>query len=182
MLGTPDYIAPEQTLDAQKADIRADIYSLGCTLYCMLSGGPPFSGTSLYEILHAHHNVEARPLNLVRPEVPIELATVVSKMMAKDPAKRYQTPSEVAKALSPFFKGGAPKAAPGGERSLPPEVAPIPLPVTPIQIPQPFAVVTPAMPLAVVRPVSVPISTSTAFDDFSVATSSRPARSFGEAV
>ena len=55
MLGTPDYIAPEQTLDAQKADIRADIYSLGCTLYYLLAGHPPFQGNSLYEILHAHH-------------------------------------------------------------------------------------------------------------------------------
>ena len=51
MLGTPDYIAPEQSLDAQKADIRADIYSLGCTLYCFLTGGPPFEAHSLYEIL-----------------------------------------------------------------------------------------------------------------------------------
>ena len=55
MLGTPDYIAPEQTLDAQKADIRADIYSLGCTLYYLLAGRPPFQGNSLYEILQAHH-------------------------------------------------------------------------------------------------------------------------------
>ena len=51
MLGTPDYIAPEQSLDAPKADIRADIYSLGCTLYYLLTGGPPFQGTSLYEVL-----------------------------------------------------------------------------------------------------------------------------------
>ena len=84
MLGTPDYIAPEQTLDAQKADIRADIYSLGCTLYYLLTGGPPFQGTSLYDILQAHHSIDAKPLNLVRPEVPVELAAVVAKMMAKD--------------------------------------------------------------------------------------------------
>ena len=51
MLGTPDYIAPEQTLNAQRADIRADIYSLGSTLYYLLSGGPPFQGTNLYDIL-----------------------------------------------------------------------------------------------------------------------------------
>jgi hypothetical protein len=106
MLGTPDYIAPEQTLDAQKADIRADIYSLGCTLYFLLSGHSPFQGNSLYEILQAHHQTEAQPLNLVRNDVPAELAGVVSKMMAKNPANRYQTPMEVAKALNPFFKAG----------------------------------------------------------------------------
>jgi len=106
MLGTPDYIAPEQSLDAQKADIRADIYSLGCTLYYLLSGGAPFQAASLYELLQAHHSMEARPLNLVRPEVPWELAAVVGKMLAKEPARRYQSPSEVAQALKPFFKAG----------------------------------------------------------------------------
>jgi formylglycine-generating enzyme required for sulfatase activity len=111
MLGTPDYIAPEQSLNATKADIRADVYSLGCTLYYLLSGGPPFSGSSLYEVLQAHHSMEARPLNLLRPEVPWELAAVVGKLMAKDPARRYQTPAEVAQALKPFFKPVGPGTA-----------------------------------------------------------------------
>jgi serine/threonine protein kinase len=110
MLGTPDYIAPEQSLDAQKADIRADIYSLGCTLYYLLSGGPPFRGSSLYEVLRAHQAIEPKPLNLVRPEVPCELAAVVAKMMAKDPGRRYQTPGEAASAVKPFFKTGQPLA------------------------------------------------------------------------
>ncbi len=112
MMGTPDYIAPEQSLDAASADIRADIYSLGCTLYFLLSGHAPFSGNSLAGILMAHQMDEAKPLNLVRPEVPEELAAVVRKMMAKDPAKRYQTPAEVAQVLGPFIKSG-PAAAPG---------------------------------------------------------------------
>ena len=56
MLGTPDFIAPEQIADARRADIRADIYSLGCTLYYLLTAGPPFQGTSLYDILQAHHS------------------------------------------------------------------------------------------------------------------------------
>ena len=118
MLGTPDYIAPEQTLDAQNADIRADIYSLGCTLYYLLTGGPPFHATSLFELLQAHHSIEAKPLNLVRPEVPVELAAVVGKMMAKERERRYQTPAEVAEALKPFFKpvsGGS--GSSDGERS-----------------------------------------------------------------
>ena len=107
MLGTPDYIAPEQIRDAQSADIRADIYSLGCTFYYLLTGGPPFRGEHLWDVYQAHFSMEAGPLNLVRPEVPVELAAVVAKMMAKEPGRRFQTPGEVAQALAPFFKTGS---------------------------------------------------------------------------
>src|SRR5271168_2619982 len=107
MLGTPDYIAPEQIGDARRADIRADIYSLGCTIYYLLTGGPPFQGTSLYDILQAHHSMDAKPLNLARSEVPVELAALVAKMMAKEPERRFQEPKEVAQALTPFFKKGS---------------------------------------------------------------------------
>ena len=98
-LGTPDFIAPEQILDAPSADIRADIYSLGGTLYYLLTGRPPFQANSLYDMFQAHISRDADPLNLVRPEVPVELAALVAKMMAKDPARRFQTPGEVAEAL-----------------------------------------------------------------------------------
>ena len=98
MLGTPDYIAPEQIRDAQSADIRADIYSLGCTFYYLLTGGPPFSGKNLWDLYQAHLSRDAGPLNLVRPEVPVELAAMVAKMMAKEPGTRFQTPGEVAQA------------------------------------------------------------------------------------
>jgi serine/threonine protein kinase len=123
MLGTPHYIAPEQARDAAKADIRADIYSLGCTLYCLLTGSPPFQGDSTYAVLLAHHSTEMTPVNLVRPEVPEELAAVVRKMMAKNPADRYQTPAEAAEALLPFVKPGA-KTVPA--RAAEPRRAPIP--------------------------------------------------------
>src|SRR5271157_4472423 len=82
-LGTPDYIAPEQIVDAPNADIRADIYSLGATLYYLLTGHPPFEANSLYDMYQAHRSRDADALNLVRPEVPAELASLVSKMMAK---------------------------------------------------------------------------------------------------
>jgi serine/threonine protein kinase len=111
MLGTPDYIAPEQIRDARGSDIRADIYSLACTLYYLLTGGPPFKATSLYDLLQAHHSMYATPLNLVRPDVPIELAALVAKMMAKEPERRFQMPSDVAQALTPFFKKGAAAAS-----------------------------------------------------------------------
>ncbi len=112
MLGTPDFIAPEQIRDAQSAGIQADIYSLGCTLYYLLTGGPPFEATSLYDLLQAHFSMDAQPLNLVRPEVPAELAALVSKMMAKDVGRRFQTPAEVAEALKPFFKKAGATAKP----------------------------------------------------------------------
>jgi len=102
IMGTPDYIAPEQMKNASKADIRADIYSLGCTLYYLLTGKPPFEGKSLFELLQAHLGKGAVPLNKVRPDVPAKLAAVVAKMMAKAPTDRYQTPLEVVQALAPF--------------------------------------------------------------------------------
>jgi serine/threonine protein kinase len=103
-LGTPDFIAPEQIVNAPNVDIRADIYSLGGTLFYLLTGSPPFRANTLYEVYQAHISRDAEPLNLIRPEVPAELAALVAKMMAKDPVRRFQTPGEVAKALSPFFK------------------------------------------------------------------------------
>ena len=103
MLGTPDFIAPEQIVNATKADIRADIYSLGCTLYNLLSGRPPFKA-GLYEVLKAHRSSEATPLNLVRPEVPEELAALVAKMMAKKPRDRFQEPAEVARARAAILQ------------------------------------------------------------------------------
>jgi serine/threonine protein kinase len=126
MLGTPDFIAPEQIRDAQSADIRADIYSLGCTFYYLLTGGPPFRGEHLWDLYQAHFSMEAGPLNLVRPEVPVELAAVVAKMMAKEPVRRFQTPGEVARALMPFFKPAAqqPVATHSEMSKIEPPVAP----------------------------------------------------------
>jgi serine/threonine protein kinase len=106
MLGTPDFVAPEQVRDAAAADIRADIYGLGCTLYYLLTGAPPFRGRGLFEILEAHQRAVARPLDEARPGVPRELATVVAKMMAKSPTDRYQTPVEAAQALALISYGG----------------------------------------------------------------------------
>ena len=87
MLGTPDFIAPEQIVDAQNADIRADIYSLGCTLYCLLSGEPPFHLMTVFDVLEAHQSVDPSPLNEIREDVPGELAALVARMMAKEPGR-----------------------------------------------------------------------------------------------
>src|SRR5262249_48276731 len=102
VMGTADYIAPEQTRGSRGVDIRADIYGLGCTLYHLLAGRVPFpDGTAVDKMVR--HCVDApAPLRSLRPDVPAELAAVMDKMMAKDPAARYQTPAEVAAALHPF--------------------------------------------------------------------------------
>jgi serine/threonine protein kinase len=104
LLGTPEFIAPEQIDNAPNADTRADIYSLGCTLYFLLSGGTPFPRTNVLAVMLAHRMMSATPINELRPDVPAELAAVVAKMMEKAPDNRFQTPDEVAKALAPFFK------------------------------------------------------------------------------
>jgi WD40 repeat protein len=104
VMGTPDYIAPEQAGDAHAADIRADIYALGCTLYHMLAGRVPFpEGTSVDKIVQ-HTTGVAAPLAKLRPGLPPALASVVAKMMAKSPGDRIQTPAEVAAALGPFAR------------------------------------------------------------------------------
>src|SRR5262249_39805154 len=104
MLGTPDFIAPEQIADPRRADIRADIYSLGCTLYYLLSGRAPSPDLTLRDVLEAHRSLHARSLDQVRADVSADLSAVVARMMAKEPDRRLQTPGEVAAALAPFFK------------------------------------------------------------------------------
>ncbi len=102
VLGSADYIAPEQIHDPHAADIRADIYSLGCTLYFLLAGRPPFPGGGLIQKLLAHSEKTPRQLAELRPDLPAELARVVERMMAKDPSLRPSTPAEVVRALAPF--------------------------------------------------------------------------------
>jgi serine/threonine protein kinase len=102
VLGTADYIAPEQADDSNKADHRADIYSLGCSLYFILAGAPPFPDANLKEKLRSHALRQPPALSLVRTDLPPGLEAVVAKMMAKDPAARFQTPAEVAAVIAPF--------------------------------------------------------------------------------
>jgi serine/threonine protein kinase len=102
VLGTVDYIAPEQADNAHQADIRSDIYSLGCTLYHLLAGQPPFpSGTPIQKVM-AHVEKKPQPLTELRPDLPEGFMPVLERMMAKKPKHRYQTPAEVAVALEPF--------------------------------------------------------------------------------
>jgi hypothetical protein len=118
-MGTPEYVAPEQATDARSADTRSDIYSLGCTLYALLTGRPPFREETMVKLVLAHIEKEPKSLNEVRPDVPAEVAAVVARMLAKDPARRYQRPVEVAQALAPFAKGGAKVRVPGAAPKAP---------------------------------------------------------------
>ena len=106
IVGTPDYMAPEQGVDSSQADIRSDIYSLGCTFFFLLTGQPPFSGNSIAGAIHSHAALQPPELNTLRNDVPPELVRIIQLMMAKDTAKRIQTPGEVANLLTKLATGG----------------------------------------------------------------------------
>jgi len=98
-LGTFDYISPEQARDPRDVDVRSDLYSLGCTLYHMLTGRPPFpEGTVLQKLLQ-HQADEPPDVRSLNPAVPAELAAIVTKLMAKDRDRRHQTPDQLARDL-----------------------------------------------------------------------------------
>ena len=101
-VGTFDYVSPEQAKNSRAVDTRADLYSLGCSLFHMIAGRVPFPMASLPEKLYAHQLHDPEPLTELVAEVPEGLAEVVHRLMRKSPEERYQTPAEVASALEPF--------------------------------------------------------------------------------
>jgi serine/threonine protein kinase/formylglycine-generating enzyme required for sulfatase activity len=102
MMGTPDYMAPEQARNAKTADIRADIYSLGCTFYYLLTGQPPFAGESIADLIFRHWEEPRPDVCVLRNDVPAGLSQHIQRMMAKEPGDRPQTPKEVADWLVKF--------------------------------------------------------------------------------
>jgi eukaryotic-like serine/threonine-protein kinase len=104
IIGTLEYISPEQAANSREADIRSDIYSLGCTLYFLLSGAPPFRGKNALDLLRKHENEQPTPIERLRPDVPVELARLLDSMLQKNPSLRPQSPAELVDALG----GGAP--------------------------------------------------------------------------
>jgi serine/threonine protein kinase len=99
IMGTVDFLPPEQSDDSKRADHRADIYSLGCTLYFLLTGKPPFSGETIMQRLVAHHQKPIPSLVEARPEVPASVDAVFRSMLAKAPEDRPQSMSEVIERL-----------------------------------------------------------------------------------
>jgi serine/threonine protein kinase len=185
VVGTPDYMAPEQAKNSSGVDHRADLYSLGCTMYFLLSGQPPFpTGTPIEKLLK--HQLEATtPLQALRPEVPTSVAEVVAKLLLKKPDLRFNSAGEVAEILAPLThyppgskpvlihskKGQAARStaetlAPAGRSTIPHSPAngssfqPDPIEAQPIPIAQP---VTP--PDATPRPQDLPKSLHAGLDN-----------------
>jgi serine/threonine-protein kinase len=131
VIGTPDFMSPEQGKNSHLVDWRADIYSLGCTFYFLLAGHVPFPGGTNIEKLVRHQMDVPVPVEQLRPDVPVGVRAVLQKMMAKRMEERIQTGGEVAALLAPFCEGNQP--APGAgkkpKRDLPlvvPAAAPLP--------------------------------------------------------
>jgi urea transport system substrate-binding protein len=104
-LGTPDFAAPEQWESTRDVDIRADIYSLGCTFYFLLAGQTPFPNTrysTLLQQMWAHAQAPLPPIRELRPDLPEEIAAILTRMLAKNREERFARPEEVAVALAPF--------------------------------------------------------------------------------
>src|SRR5262249_22582587 len=99
IIGTPDFTAPEQHVDPHSVDIRADLYSLGCTLYFLLTGRTPFEGGSAAQTIARHRTTDPQPVTSLRPEVSPAVAAIVKRLMARRPDDRYQTAAEVAVVL-----------------------------------------------------------------------------------
>ncbi|HID77485.1 MAG TPA: DUF4384 domain-containing protein, partial [Planctomycetaceae bacterium] len=130
VVGTADYLAPEQIEDSRSVDIRADIYSLGCTFYKLLAGRAPFQTPetpSGVDKMFAHLTKRVPSIRKLRPDVPKTLAAILQRMLAKHPADRYDTPEQVASHLEPFAQGSdlplwlnAPRAEPTQAPAQPP--------------------------------------------------------------
>ena len=123
VLGTADYLAPEQALDSHTVDARADLYSLGCTLYFLLTASPPFTEGSLAQRLLAHQTKSPPPLAEKRPDIPASLAAIAEKLMAKRPGDRYASAAEAAEVLAAWLAAGSdgePLVVGGAARTEPP--------------------------------------------------------------
>ncbi len=145
VVGTPEYMAPEQASESPQTDVRSDVYGLGCTFYCLLTGRPPFVGHSLVDILMQHMLTVAEPVRRIRPEVPRSVAAVLERMIAKNPADRFASAAEVAEALDMLGRGES-----VSERAYRPAVAELDAPPTRVSSVQPSPL--PAEPTVVVVP------------------------------
>jgi serine/threonine-protein kinase len=106
VMGTPDYLSPEQARDLHKTDIRSDLYSLGCTFYFLLTGEVPFPGGNAMDKLIRHATEAPAPIPMLRADVPAAVLAIVDRLLAKAPEDRFQTPAELVEALQPYAVSG----------------------------------------------------------------------------
>lgn len=163
LLGSPDYISPEQARDAHRADIRSDIYALGCVLFHTLTGQVPFPDKNIATKMVKAATTAPPRLASLRPGIPDGLQVILDRLMARDPAQRYPTPDQAAQALQAYLTAGATPARPiEAEAGMPEylkyvqsqqpivdvELVAVPTPVAPPPVP----VASPSIPVA--KPVT----------------------------
>jgi len=156
VLGTADYVAPEQVANSHSVDIRADIYGLGATFYFILAGHPPFPMGTVSQKLLWHRTKEPTPIRQIRPEIPEGLAAIVAKMMAKDPKARFQTPAQVAAELERWIDAaGVPLPAAEEMPTLSPAATSV---VNSMGFEEDEVVVQPSASAAAPPPMAAPVS------------------------
>jgi serine/threonine-protein kinase len=182
LLGTPDFISPEQARDARNVDIKADIYSLGCTLYYCLTGKPPFPGGTDVQKLIRHQTEKPYPIEELRPGLPNEVHQILDRMLEKRPEDRYPTPRHLADALEAYLSPPLPGTPLPQSIAETPPVAETPVRPAPAKRPAP---VRPPAPAPLVTPTSTaaPASTAAARPLAPAApTSTNPASQFRDTV
>lgn len=113
IVGTPDYIAPEQARNAHKADTRADLYSLGCSFFFLLTGQVPFGGKTVLEKLIQRELENPKPIEVLRPDVPAAIRSILGRLITRNPDDRFQSPMELAAALEAYLR------SPVADRNMP---------------------------------------------------------------
>jgi serine/threonine protein kinase len=107
ILGTLDYISPEQAANSRDADVRSDIYSLGCTLYYLLAGAPPFVGKNAVDLLRKHESETPAPIRSLRGDIPQDFSNLIDWALQKDPKQRPQSPHQILDHLERCTKAGS---------------------------------------------------------------------------
>jgi len=163
MVGTPAYLSPEQ-IDGGAVDGRTDVYSLGCLLYELLTGRPPFTGDSPFVVMNQHLTKVPLPPSVLRPVVPAEVDAVVLSALAKSPGQRYGDAAALRSALESAQRATAPAAVPAQptvlstlpSSALPAQPTPTPTPATPPALPTPAPATPPAVPTPAPTASAVP--------------------------